>query len=154
MGLFYAAIAIFVVVIVGAVMRLAGLNNLKFLAHLRDGLTIALATASSDAVLPQIMLKLEVMSINKSVIGLVIPTGYSFSLDALSIDLTLAEVFIGQTKNTPLSIGDLLLVLAISLLTSKGTHGVPGSAIVILAAARPFPPSAWSSSCRQTGSSA
>jgi aerobic C4-dicarboxylate transport protein len=134
-GLFYAAIAIFVVVIFGAVMRLAGLNNLKFLAHLGDGLTIVLATASSDAVLPAIMLKLEVMSINKSVVGLVAPTGYSFNLDAFWIDLTLAVVFITQATNTPLLIGDLLLVLGISLPTSKGTHGVPGSAIVILAAA-------------------
>ena len=94
-----------------------------------------LATASSDAVLPAIMLKLEVMSINKSVVGLVAPTGYSFNLDAFWIDLTLAVVFIAQPTNTRLSIGDLLLVLGISLLTSKGAHGVPGWAIVILAAA-------------------
>jgi aerobic C4-dicarboxylate transport protein len=132
--LFYASIAIFVVVVLGVVMRLAGLNILKFLAYLREELMIVLATASSDAVLPQIMRKLEHMGVKKSVVGLVVPTGYSFNLDAFSIYLTLAVVFIAQATNTPLSLGDLLLVLGISLLTSKGAHGVPGSAIVILAA--------------------
>ena len=116
------------------VMRMAGVNIFKFLAYLREELTIVLATASSDAVLPQIMRKLEHMGVKKSVVGLVVPTGYSFNLDAFSIYLTLAVVFIAQATNTPLSMGDLLLVLGISLLTSKGAHGVPGSAIVILAA--------------------
>ena len=133
-ALFYVAVAIFVLVILGAIMRLAGINILKFLSYLREELTIVLATASSDAVLPQIMRKLEVMGVKKSVVGLVVPTGYSFNLDAFSIYLTLAVVFIAQATNTPLSLGDLLLVLGISLLTSKGAHGVPGSAIVILAA--------------------
>ena len=115
-------------------MALAGLNILKFLAYLREELTIVLATASSDAVLPQIMRKLERLGVKDSVVGLVIPTGYSFNLDAFSIYLTLAVVFIAQATNTPLSFGDLLLVLGVSLITSKGAHGVPGSAIVILAA--------------------
>jgi aerobic C4-dicarboxylate transport protein len=132
--LFYAAVAIFVLVILGAVMRLAGFNILKFLGYLREELTIVLATASSDAVLPQIMRKLERMGVKQEVVGLVIPTGYSFNLDAFSIYLTLATVFIAQATNTPLSLGDLLLILAVSLVTSKGAHGVPGSAIVILAA--------------------
>jgi aerobic C4-dicarboxylate transport protein len=133
-ALFYVSIAIFVLVVLGIVMRLAGLNILKFLAYLREELTIVLATASSDAVLPQIMRKLEWMGVKKSVVGLVVPTGYSFNLDAFSIYLTLATVFIAQATNTPLSFGDLLLILGISLVTSKGAHGVPGSAIVILAA--------------------
>ena len=133
-ALFYASIAIFVLVILGAVMRVAGLNIFKFLRYLREELTIVLGTASSDAVLPQIMRKLEAMGVKKSVVGLVIPTGYSFNLDAFSVYLTLAVVFIAQATNTPLSLGDLLLVLGVSLLTSKGAHGVPGSAIVILAA--------------------
>src|SRR5208337_2481257 len=124
----------FVLVVLGAIMRVAGLNIFKFLAYLREELTIVLGTASSDAVLPQIMHKLERMGIDKSVVGLVIPTGYSFNLDAFSIYLTLAVVFLAQATNTPLSIGDLLLVLAVSLVTSKGAHGVPGSAIVILLA--------------------
>ena len=132
--LFYASVAIFVLVILGSVMRLAGLNILKFLSYMREELTIVLATASSDAVLPQIMRKLERMGVREEVVGLVIPTGYSFNLDAFSIYLTLAVVFIAQATNTPLSFGDLLLVLGVSLITSKGAHGVPGSAIVILAA--------------------
>jgi aerobic C4-dicarboxylate transport protein len=133
-ALYYASVAFFVLVVLGAIMRVAGLNIFKFLAYLREELTIVLGTASSDAVLPQIMHKLERMGIHKSVVGLVIPTGYSFNLDAFSIYLTLAVVFLAQATNTPLSIGDLLLVLAVSLVTSKGAHGVPGSAIVILAA--------------------
>ena len=132
--LFYASVAVFVLVILGTVMRLAGLSIFKFLAYLREELMIVLATASSDAVLPQIMRKLEHMGVKDSVVGLVVPTGYSFNLDAFSIYLTLAVVFIAQATNTPLSLGDLLLVLGISLVTSKGAHGVPGSAIVILAA--------------------
>ena len=133
-ALFYLSIAVFVFVVLGVVMRLAGLSILRFLAYLREELTIVLATASSDAVLPQIMRKLEWMGVKKSVVGLVIPTGYSFNLDAFSIYLTLATVFIAQATNTPLSLGDLLLILGVSLVTSKGAHGVPGSAIVILAA--------------------
>ena len=134
-ALFWVSVAFFVIVVLGAVMRVAtGLNILRFLAYFREELTIVLATASSDAVLPQIMRKLERMGVKPSVVGLVVPTGYSFNLDAFSIYLTLATVFIAQATNTPLSFGDLLLVLGISLVTSKGAHGVPGSAIVILAA--------------------
>ena len=134
MALFYVAVVLFVFVILGGVMRLAGVSLIKFLSYLREELTIVLGTASSDAVLPQIMRKLEYMGVKPSVVGLVVPTGYSFNLDAFSIYLTLAVVFIAQATGTPLSFGDLLLVLGISLVTSKGAHGVPGSAIVILAA--------------------
>jgi aerobic C4-dicarboxylate transport protein len=133
--IFYIAVTVFVVVVLGAVLRaFTGLNIFKFLNYFREELTIVLATASSDAVLPQVMRKLERMGVKNSVVGLVIPTGYSFNLDAFSIYLTLAVVFIAQATNTPLSLGDLLLVLAVSLITSKGAHGVPGSAIVILLA--------------------
>jgi aerobic C4-dicarboxylate transport protein len=133
--LFWVAVTFFVVVVLGAVMRLTtGLNILRFLNYFREELTIVLATASSDAVLPQIMRKLERMGVKPSVVGLVVPTGYSFNLDAFSIYLTLATVFIAQATNTPLSFSDLLLILGISLVTSKGAHGVPGSAIVILSA--------------------
>jgi aerobic C4-dicarboxylate transport protein len=134
-ALFWVAVAVFVLVVLGTVMRVTtGLSILRFLNYLREELTIVLATASSDAVLPQIMRKLERLGVKPSVVGLVVPTGYSFNLDAFSIYLTLATVFIAQATNTPLSLGDLLLVLGISLVTSKGAHGVPGSAIVILAA--------------------
>ena len=133
-ALFYVSVTIFVLGVLGGAMAFCGLNILKFLSYLREELTIVLATASSDAVLPQVMRKLERMGVKDSVVGLVIPTGYSFNLDAFSIYLTLAVVFIAQATNTPLSFGDLLLVLGVSLITSKGAHGVPGSAIVILAA--------------------
>src|SRR3984957_9413777 len=132
--LYYVSLAIFVLGVLGGVMALAGLNIFKFLSYMREELTIVLATASSDAVLPQIMRKLTRLGVKDSVVGLVIPTGYSFNLDAFSIYLTLAVVFLAQATNTPLSLGDLLLVLAVSLVTSKGAHGIPGSAIVILLA--------------------
>ena len=133
-ALFYLGVALFVFVILGAVLRAVGLNIFRLVAYLREELAIVLATASSDAVLPQIMRKLENMGVEESVVGLVIPTGYSFNLDAFSIYLTLVVVFIAQATNTPLSLTDLLIILGVSLVTSKGAHGVPGSAIVILAA--------------------
>ena len=132
--LFYAAVIIFVVVVLGAIMRLSGFSIFKLLRYLREELAIVLATTSSDSVLPQIMAKLKHMGIRDSTVGLVIPTGYSFNLDAFSIYITLAAVFIAQATNTPISMTDLLTILAISLVTSKGAHGVPGSAIVVLAA--------------------
>jgi aerobic C4-dicarboxylate transport protein len=132
--LFYAAVIIFVVVVLGGIMRLSGFSLFKFLKYLREELTVVLATTSSDSVLPQIMAKLKRMGIRDSTVGLVIPTGYSFNLDAFSIYITLAAVFIAQATNTPISMSDLLTILAISLVTSKGAHGVPGSAIVVLAA--------------------
>ncbi|MDU1671615.1 MAG: cation:dicarboxylase symporter family transporter, partial [Bradyrhizobium sp.] len=117
--LFYVAVALFVVIALGLVMRMAGLSLFKFLRYLKEELLIVLATASSDSVLPQIMRKLEAMGVKQEVVGLVIPTGYSFNLDAFSIYLTLAVVFIAQATNTPLSVSDLLLVLGVSLVTSK-----------------------------------
>src|SRR5262245_53354927 len=132
--LFYGTVIVFVVVILGSVLRIAGFSIFKFIRYLKDELMIVLGTASSDSVLPQIMRKLEKMGIKDSTVGLVIPTGYSFNLDAFSIYLTLAAVFIAQATNTPLTLGNLLVILGVSLITSKGAHGVPGSAIVILAA--------------------
>ncbi len=132
--LFYATVITFILVVLGAVMRIAGFSVLKLIRYLREELMVVLGTASSDSVLPQVMRKLEKLGIKESTVGLVIPTGYSFNLDAFSIYLTLAAVFIAQATNTPLSTADLLSILAIALVTSKGAHGVPGSAIVILAA--------------------
>ncbi|MFZ6678889.1 C4-dicarboxylate transporter DctA [Undibacterium sp. Tian12W] len=132
--LFYAAVIIFVFGILGAILKVAGFNIFKFIKYLREELLVVLATASSDSVLPQVMKKLEYMGIKDTTVGLVIPTGYSFNLDAFSIYLTLAAVFIAQATNTSLAFSDLLAILAIALVTSKGAHGVPGSAIVILAA--------------------
>ena len=132
--LFYGAVIIFVVVVLGTIMRLSGFSLFKLLRYLREELAVVFATTSSDSVLPQIMSKLKRMGIRDSTVGLVIPTGYSFNLDAFSIYITLAAVFIAQATNTPITTADLLTILAISLVTSKGAHGVPGSAIVVLAA--------------------
>ena len=132
--LFYAAVTFFVVVVLGLIMRLCGFSIFKLLKYLREELMVVFATTSSDSVLPQIMAKLKRLGIRDSTVGLVIPTGYSFNLDAFSIYITLAAVFIAQATNTPISMSDLLAILAISLVTSKGAHGVPGSAIVVLAA--------------------
>ena len=134
LAVFYVACAVFVVLVLGGVMRLAGFSIFKLIRYLREELTIVVGTASSDAVLPQIMRKLEALGIRDSTVGIVVPTGYSFNLDGFSIYLTLAVVFIAQATNTPLSLHDLGLVLLVSLITSKGAHGIPGSAIVILAA--------------------
>lgn len=132
--IFYASCVVFVLVVLGSIMRYAGFSILKFLRYFKDELLVVLGTASSDSVLPQLMRKLEKLGIGDSTVGLVIPTGYSFNLDGFSIYLTLAAVFIAQATNTPLSFSDLLAILGVSLVTSKGAHGIPGSAIVILAA--------------------
>jgi aerobic C4-dicarboxylate transport protein len=131
---FYVGVALFVVVGLGGILRLSGFSLFKLLAYLREELLVVAGTASSDSVLPQVMRKLERLGIRDSTVGLVIPAGYSFNLDAFSLYLTLATVFIAQATGTALSFHDLALILGISLLTSKGAHGVPGSAIVVLAA--------------------
>ena len=131
---FYATCAVFVLLVLGTVLRVAGLRLWPFLGYLREELLIVLGTASSDAVLPQIMRKLEHLGIRSSTVGLVIPTGYSFNLDGFSIYLTLAIVFIAHATGTPLAMNDLVTILLVSLVTSKGAHGIPGSALVILAA--------------------
>lgn len=131
---FYVTCVLFVTLVLGTVLRLSGVRLLPFLRYFREELLIVLGTASSDAVLPQIMRKLENMGIRSSTVGLVIPTGYSFNLDGFSIYLTLAVVFIAHATGTPLAFSDLMTVLLVSLITSKGAHGIPGSALVILAA--------------------
>lgn len=131
---FYATCAVFVLLVLGTVLRVSGLRLWPFLGYLREELLIVLGTASSDAVLPQIMRKLEHLGIRSSTVGLVIPTGYSFNLDGFSIYLTLAIVFIAHATGTPLAMNDLITILLVSLVTSKGAHGIPGSALVILAA--------------------
>jgi aerobic C4-dicarboxylate transport protein len=121
--LFYATVFLFVVVVLGAALRLAGFSIFKLIRYLRDELLIVLGTASSDSVLPQVMRKLEKMGIKDSTVGLVIPTGYSFNLDAFSIYLTLAAIFIAQATNTPLSFTSLLVIIGVALITSKGALG-------------------------------
>ena len=133
-ALFYVTVAIFVFAVLGTVMKVSGFSIFKLIRYLRTEIGIVAGTASSDAVLPQTMRKLEHLGIKDSTVGLVVPTGYSFNLDAFSIYLTLAALFIAQATNTDLSFMELLTILGVALITSKGAHGVPGSAIVILAA--------------------
>ena len=131
---YYIACAIFLFVVLGLVMRICGLSLLRFIAYLKSELLIALGSSSSDAVMPLVMAKLRHLGIKETTVGLVIPTGYSFNLDGFSIWLTCAVIFIAQATNTPLDGSTLALILLVSLLTSKGAHGIPGSAIVVLAA--------------------
>ncbi|MDR8731726.1 Aerobic C4-dicarboxylate transport protein [Burkholderia pseudomultivorans] len=133
-AVYYLSCAVFIVVVLGVVMRLAGLDLWKFTKYFKDEILIAMGSSSSDAVMPVVMAKLRHLGIKDTTVGLVVPTGYSFNLDGFSIWLSLCVVFIAQATNTPLSTSDLVLILGVSLLTSKGAHGVPGSAIVVLAA--------------------
>lgn len=133
-GLYFVICILFVLVILGGILRLCGINLFQFLSYLREELMIVFATTASDSVLPQIMKKLENMGIKSSTVGLVIPTGYSFNLDGFSIYLTLATIFIAHATNVNLAFSDLFMIIIVSMIASKGAHGVPGSAIVILAA--------------------
>jgi aerobic C4-dicarboxylate transport protein len=131
---FYVTCIAFVILLLGSILKMTGLNIFKFLNYFKAELSIVLGTASSDSVLPRVMQKLKKLGIQDSTVGLVIPTGYSFNLDGFSIYLTLAVIFIAQACNIELSMTDLLSILLVSLVTSKGAHGIPGSALVILAA--------------------
>jgi len=131
---FFVCCALFIMIILGAITRLAGFSLFKIIRYFREEILIVVGTASSDAVLPRVMSKLETLGIRKTTVGVVIPTGYSFNLDGFSIYLTLAVIFIAQATNTHLSFHDLALILGVAMVTSKGAHGIPGTAIVILAA--------------------
>jgi aerobic C4-dicarboxylate transport protein len=134
MACFYATCLLFVLVVLGAVAAVHRFSILRLLAYLRDELLIVLGTSSSESVLPRMLAKLENLGVSKAVVGLVLPTGYSFNLDGTSIYLTMAAVFIAQATNTPLDLGAQLTLLAVLLLTSKGAAGVTGSGFIVLAA--------------------
>ncbi|MFO0728324.1 MAG: dicarboxylate/amino acid:cation symporter [Myxococcota bacterium] len=134
MGSFYLTCVLFVVVVLGAVARWAGFSILRFVWFIRDELLIVLGTSSSESVLPRIMAKLERAGCSKSVVGLVVPTGYSFNLDGTSIYLTMAALFVAQATNTDLSLTQKLTILGVLLLTSKGASGVTGAGFITLAA--------------------
>nr|WP_184334414.1 dicarboxylate/amino acid:cation symporter [Povalibacter uvarum] len=131
---FYATCLLFIFVVLGAVTRLHGFSIWKFVKYIREELFIVLGTSSSESVLPRMMSKMETAGCSKPVVGLVIPTGYSFNLDGTSIYLTMAAVFIAQATNTPMTFADQLTLLAVLLLTSKGAAGVTGSGFIVLAA--------------------
>jgi aerobic C4-dicarboxylate transport protein len=131
---FYGTCLIFIFVVLGLIARFHGFSVWQLIKYLKEELFIVLGTSSSEAALPRVMVKLENLGAKKSVVGLVIPTGYSFNLDGTSIYLTLAAVFIAQATNTPLDLTHQLTLLAVLLLTSKGAAGVTGSGFIVLAA--------------------
>jgi len=134
MACFYATCLFFVFFVLGAIARLHGFSIGRFVRYIREELFIVLGTSSSESVLPRMMARMEQAGAAKPVVGLVIPTGYSFNLDGTSIYLTMAAVFIAQATNTPMTLLDQLTLLGVLLLTSKGAAGVTGSGFIVLAA--------------------
>jgi aerobic C4-dicarboxylate transport protein len=130
----YLTCAMFVFVVLGAVARLAGFSIWKFLKYIREEIVITIGTSSSEAVLPRLMAKLEDLGCSKPVVGLVVPTGYSFNLDGTSIYMTMGAIFISQATNTPLSMSQQIALLGLAMLTSKGSAALTGGAFVTLAA--------------------
>lgn len=130
----YITSLVFIVVILGSIARWSGFPLLHFLRYFKDEILITLATCSTEAVLPRMMVKLERLGCERSVVGLVLPTGYTFNADGTSIYLTMAAIFVAQATNTPLTIGDQFVILGVLLLTSKGSAGVAGAGFVTLAA--------------------
>jgi aerobic C4-dicarboxylate transport protein len=131
---FYLTSLLFVLVVLGTIARFAGFSILRFLAYIKDELLIVLGTSSSETVLPHMIQKMEHLGASKSVVGLVVPTGYSFNLDGTNIYMTLATLFLAQATNTHLTFGHLLGILVIAMVTSKGASGVTGAGFVTLAA--------------------
>ncbi|MEA2744124.1 MAG: aerobic C4-dicarboxylate transport protein, partial [Acetobacteraceae bacterium] len=131
---FYLTCTIFIFVVMGAVSGMVGLNILKILRYVKEEFLIVLGTSSSEAAMPTLMEKLELLGCGKSLVGLTVPLGYAFNLDGSSIYFTMAIAFIAQALNIPLSWGDYLLILAVLLLTSKGAATVTGGGFITLAA--------------------
>src|SRR3984957_1733268 len=133
-ALFYATAGLFVVVVLGLIARAIGFNIFKFIAYIKDELLVVLGTSSSESALPQLMEKLERLGCSKPVVGLVVPTGYSFNLDGTNIYMTLATLFIAQALGVDLTFGQQLTILVVAMLTSKGASGVTGAGFITLAA--------------------
>jgi aerobic C4-dicarboxylate transport protein len=134
MAAFYLTCVIFIVLVLGAVAWLTGFNIFKFIRYIKEELLIVLGTSSSESVLPRMIAKMENLGCEQSVVGLVIPTGYSFNLDGTCIYLTMAALFLAQATNTDLSFAQQLGIIGVLLLTSKGAAGVTGSGFIVLAA--------------------
>jgi len=137
MGSFYITCFLFIVIVLGGILKFTGFNIFRFLAYLKEELLIVLGTSSSESALPSLINKLEKVGCSEPVVGLVVPTGYSFNLDGTSIYLTMAAVFLAQATNIPMDIGQQVTLLLVLLLTSKGAAGVTGSGFIVLAATLP-----------------
>jgi len=133
MGTVYITMAIFVCVVLWAILRMYNISVFKFLSYIKEELLIVLGTSSSEAALPNLMEKLELMGCSKSVVGLVVPTGYSFNLDGTTIYLSMSVIFLAQVFNVELSISQMLTIIGILMVTSKGAAGVTGSGFIVLA---------------------
>ena len=130
----YATCILFVLVVLGMILRYFGMNVLAYLKNIKEEILIVFGTSSSESALPSLMVRLEKMGCSQPVVGLVVPTGYSFNLDGTSIYLSMSVIFIAQLYNVPLSFGELLSIIGILMLTSKGAAGVTGSGFTVLAA--------------------
>ena len=131
----YSTMAVFIIIVLGLILRYFKLNIFTYLKNIKEEILIVLGTSSSEAALPSLMTKLEQMGCSKSVVGLVVPTGYSFNLDGTSIYLSMATIFLAQLYNVDLSTGEMLTILGILMITSKGAAGVTGSGFTVLASA-------------------
>ncbi|WAF92844.1 dicarboxylate/amino acid:cation symporter [Aeromonas sp. BC14] len=131
---FYMTCLLFIFLVLGSIARANGFSILRFISYIREELLIVLGTSSSESVLPRMLVKMEALGCKKSVVGLVIPTGYSFNLDGTSIYLTMAAIFIAQATNTPLDLFQQITLLVVLLISSKGAAGVTGSGFIVLAA--------------------
>ena len=131
---FYITSAIFVFGVLGVIARMAGFNIFRFIGYLKDELLLVLGTSSSESALPALMEKLERLGCSKSVVGLVVPTGYSFNLDGTNIYMTLASLFIAQAMGFDLTWSQQGTILLVALLTSKGASGISGAGFITLAA--------------------
>ncbi len=129
----YSTMAVFIIVVLGLILRYFKLNVFTYLKNIKEEILIVLGTSSSEAALPSLMNKLEKMGCSKSVVGLVVPTGYSFNLDGTSIYLSMATIFLAQLYNVQLTTGEMLTILGILMVTSKGAAGVTGSGFTVLA---------------------
>ena len=134
MGTFYLTCLLFIFVVLGSICRVHGFSLLKYISYIKAELLIVLGTSSSESVLPRMMSKMELAGVSRSVVGLVVPTGYSFNLDGTAIYLTMAAVFIAQACDVDMTLTQQLTLLAVLLLTSKGAAGVTGSGFIVLAA--------------------
>lgn len=141
MGSFYLACVLFVVIVLGLIARFSGFSIFKFIRYIRDELLLVLGTSSSESALVPIMQKLERLGVSKPVVGLVIPSGYSFNLDGTNIYLTMAAIFVAQALNVELTLAQELTLLAVAMLTSKGASGVTGAGFITLAATLAVVPS-------------
>ncbi|HUO53276.1 MAG TPA: dicarboxylate/amino acid:cation symporter [Rhodoblastus sp.] len=131
---FYFTSALFIFIVLGLIARFTGFSILKFLIYIKDELLIVLGTSSSESALPQLMAKLEKLGCSRSVVGLVVPTGYSFNLDGTNIYMTLATLFIAQALNIPLDLKHQIIIVGVAMLTSKGASGITGAGFITLAA--------------------